>query len=588
MNRLVRLVTLVGLAAASACSGYSKDGTSGGTSSSSKAPAPCTEGDTQVCGKAFGECHAGVQTCTKGQWSDCNDVGPTLEVCDGLDNDCNGTIDDHCECTPGATQTCGVTLGECTAGMQKCDERGKWGSCEGAAAPSSEQCDGLDNDCNGTIDDNCECIDGETQDCGATLGSCKAGTQTCDHGRWKACKGAVLPTSETCDGVDNDCNGIIDDNCDCQAGATRWCNAGDGVCHSGTQTCEEGEWGECTPVQAGVPETCDGQDNDCDGQVDNGFALDEPCNSMGKCPQVRACSSDGQSSACRNEPRLYSDEICDGIDNDCDGYVDRVPDGGRLRSVCACDSQTLGIGDAKDVSIADNMNLCAPTACGPDRPAKLSIDGTCYPVCVVPGSDPDGDGWGWENGATCIVKTSARAQSAKPCGSDGLPIGMAMTYCLDCSNADGLPYAMCESVPHFDLTRFARGELWLKVDYTFTSAGAANAPVNLWFTSGGLRKRLPLVTIGQMPGDVNGQLLTADGACFTPSEDFGSDCSSAAQSCAQCGSGEVCGALTECGDYALTQATLQVAAEFCKPESGDQTGTVVIHKVELVGPNCQN
>jgi hypothetical protein len=481
---------------------------------------------------------------------------------------------------------CGKTFGECREGYQRC-ENGTWGACS-EVGPATDVCDRLDNDCNGRVDDDCDCVDGETQRCGSSLGTCVQGTQTCELGRWKECMNATSPATETCDGLDTDCNGRIDDGCSCLHGATRWCQAGMGACRSGEQSCDRGEWGECVPLLAPVDETCNDLDDDCDGVIDNGFVLDAECNSLGKCPQVRACAADGKSSVCRDDARLFSDEICDGIDNDCNGLVDLVSEAGSLRSVCECDRQTLSIGDAEDVSIAGGVNLCAATQCGPDKPLKLSVDGTCYPTCQVPGSDPDGDGWGWEGGATCLVADSARARAAQPCGGEGPPAGMAMTYCLACGGEADLPYAMCESIPRFDLTRFVSGELWLRVDYSFTASGPAKAPVNLWFIAGGLRKRLPLVAFEQAPGHVPAQLLRAEDACFTPADELGADCVGAAEPCDQCGSSEACGALAECSGYDLTQATFQLAAEFCEPESGEQSGTVVVHRIELVEPNCED
>jgi len=341
------------------------------------------------------------------------------------------------------------------------------------------------------------------------------------------------------------------------------------------------------PAQPAGPELCDGLDNDCDGVPDDGFNLDVPCSSMGKCPQARACSTDGKSSGCVDDPRLFSDENCDGIDNDCDGLVDRVAEGGVLRSVCECQDRPLPIGKVVDASIPNNQNLCAPTVCTGDKPRGLLVDGHCYPACLRTDSDSDGDGWGWENGATCLVETSMRGMAAPPC--DSLPLGLAMTYCLNCNVTDALPYAMCQSVPQFDLRAFGRGELWLKVDYTYNAAGPAQAPINLWFTTSIGRKHLPLVRMGDLPGHYE-VLLRADDACFTPSTAFGSACTGIARDavrCGHCGSDEVCGALTQCGGYDLSQAWLQVAAEFCARNSGQHKGTVTVHHADLVEQNCQ-
>jgi cysteine-rich repeat protein len=78
------------------------------------------------------------------------------------------------------------------------------------------------------------------------------------------------PTAETCDGLDNDCNGVVDDG---NPGGGGGCSTGQpGVCGPGTVTCNGGSL-VCVPNQTPGTEVCDGVDNDCDGQVDNGVCL---------------------------------------------------------------------------------------------------------------------------------------------------------------------------------------------------------------------------------------------------------------------------------------------------------------------------
>ncbi|MDY0000163.1 MAG: CAP domain-containing protein, partial [Polyangia bacterium] len=84
------------------------------------------------------------------------------------------------------------------------------------------------------------CVNGETRPCytgsAATrgVGACQDGTETCVGGTWGSCAGQVLPSAETCDGADNDCNGTVDDPCDCSPGTTRPCGTSVGECSAGT------------------------------------------------------------------------------------------------------------------------------------------------------------------------------------------------------------------------------------------------------------------------------------------------------------------------------------------------------------------
>jgi hypothetical protein len=314
----------------------------------------------------------------------------SADVCGNkLDDNCDGRVDEGCACDPtsSARLLCGNNQGLCRASMT-CGADGKFSACVVEVGPApAELCNGLDDDCDGQTDEGFD-LKTDPANCGAcgvrcsfpnataacsngvcARGSCESGYVDLDGVSQNGCeyKCPVDPpaSAELCgNSLDDDCDGRVDEGCECDptSSARVFCGNNQGLCRASMTCGTDGKFTACVVDVGPSPEICNGLDDDCDGLIDEGFDLKTDPANCGACgtrcffPNAAAvcaasvcvrgsCTSgyvdlDGISQngceyKCPVNPPAPAEVCGNGLDDDCNGLAEEgcsggtpVPDGG--------------------------------------------------------------------------------------------------------------------------------------------------------------------------------------------------------------------------------------------------------------------
>ena len=404
--------------------------------------------------------------------ADCDDAdgtrhGQMLEICDGQDNDCDDAVDEERFSVSWYADSDGDGFGDPDGEVRvscepiegfstlpfDCDDR------DPSRSPiTPEACNGLDDDCDGRAD--FQLATGDTEDDdgdGVADARCPGGLGLdCDDRDPFAKPG----TPELCDGVDNDCDGTVDEGAapqlwyvdddqdgygDDAAERRASCERLRGLVLRGGD-CDDGDDG----VRPGVRERCNGLDDDCDGTVDedagyvatytdndgDGFGTGMP---LAQCsvPGLRALTP-GDCDDRNPANRPGAPEICDDVDNDCDGSVDE----GTRDVVWYPDGDGDGYGDPAGTTVSSCEPVAGHSRVGtdcndgnanffPGAPELCdALDNDCDSVSdenaaegTLQYPDGDGDGYGGGTGVMSCEPLAGHALRAEDCDDSDPLVG---------------------------------------------------------------------------------------------------------------------------------------------------------------------
>ena len=330
----------------------------------------------------------------------------TDELCDGVDNDCDGRVDELI--LPPGNMTC-LNQGVCSGSTLSC--LGQAGFVciypERYEIGQESQCDGADNDCDGLIDEDFPNLgnlcDGADQD--LCLGGVIRCNNVLDAQESTECSDDDDSITESCDGVDNDCDQATDEDFDLQNDYENCGQCGFSCRRDSAETrCNEGECEviSCAPnrydlnqvsfdgceyecvTQPNQSELCNGMDDDCDGRVDEELTppLDLNCDGLGICQGVLPTCKGVDGFQCEYPLEVYQmiETRCDQLDNDCDGQIDEANPQATLSTLGEVCSAGVGACYRQGVqvcSLDQSTVRCSALAAEPSLEQCNGIDDDC-------------------------------------------------------------------------------------------------------------------------------------------------------------------------------------------------------------------